>query len=293
MRIYLENNPPARSQYRLGRRADLRPVIVAHTAESGPTSTARGVARFIQGRSDPGSYHLIGDTRDIIQLVDFGNEAFGDATGSNKWAIHISLAMDASEWKASNNAPRKANLLDTFAQMAATVAHHLEAQKAIKSALDILWPKWPVDRDAPIGVTSHALRDPTRRTDPGAHFPWNQAQELTAHYVRNRHLITKAGQTMPTIEPSIHVQALQEWLYDNGRAPAHQTDRRRYADGIFGPITLSDTLAALNTGPGQAGAYKLYVEAVQGLAQAQAAASQHQETLDRLEAQALEGVEQG
>ncbi|MEL6983709.1 MAG: N-acetylmuramoyl-L-alanine amidase, partial [Actinomycetota bacterium] len=101
--IYLEDNPPARSQFRVGRRDPVKSVIVVHTAESGtdlsgPDAKAEGVASFIRGRSDAGSYHLIGDSDSIIQLIRFDNEAFHDRTGSNRWAIGISLAMNAADW---------------------------------------------------------------------------------------------------------------------------------------------------------------------------------------------------
>ncbi len=124
--IYLEDNPPVRSQFRTGRRDPVKSVIVVHTAESGteragPDSKAEGVASFIQRRSDAGSYHLIGDSDSIIQMIRFDNEAFHDRTGSNRWSIGISLAMNAADWPGLTSG-RRTELVRTAGQMAAIAA---------------------------------------------------------------------------------------------------------------------------------------------------------------------------
>lgn len=186
--IYLEQNRPRRSQFRVGRREPVRSVIVVHTAESGTDRfgadpRAENVARFIRDRSDPGSYHLLGDADSIIQLVRFDNEAFQDATGSNRWAIGISLAMNAADWPTLTTS-RRTQFTDTAAQMAAIAARWLddrdlpvpEARQLTKSQSD--------RRDAS-GFISHARRDPARRTDPGAGFPWTDFFRRYQQYVSN------------------------------------------------------------------------------------------------------------
>ncbi len=174
--IFLEQNRPNRSQFRVGRRSAVKPVIVVHTAESGTDRAgadpkAENVANFIQTRSTAGSYHLLGDADSIIQLVRFSNEAFQDGTGSNRWAIGISLAMNAADWT-SISSSRRDELTDTAAQMASIAADWLVSQGLEAPAARRI-SKSESDRSSASGFISHAERDPSRRSDPGRNFPWS------------------------------------------------------------------------------------------------------------------------
>jgi len=221
--IYLEDNPPRRDQFRSGRREPVRSVIVVHTAESGTDRfgadpRAENVARFIRDRADAGSYHLIGDADSIVQLVRFENEAFQDGSGSNPWAIGISLAMNAADWGGLSTS-RRAQFTDTAAQMASIAARWLtdrglplpEARHLTKTQSEL---------SGASGFISHARRDPTRRSDPGAGFPWSDFFQRYLQYVSNGGL----GPDRDTL-----IRQLQR-LVGVGD------------DGIVGPLTL----AALN-----------------------------------------------
>ncbi len=221
--IYLEQFPPVRSQFRTGRRSPVKPVIVVHTAESGTDRSgadpkAENVANFIRGRSTAGSYHLLGDADSIIQLVRFENEAFQDGTGSNRWAIGISLAMNAADWSGLSSSRRR-ELTETAAQMAAIAATWLKDRGLpIPEARRLT--KTESDRSSASGFISHARRDPARRTDPGADFPWTDFFRL-----------------------------YQQFLSGGGLEPGRDTLVRQLqalvgttADGIVGP----QTVAALN-----------------------------------------------
>ena len=169
---YLIDNPPRRSQYRKPRRSTPSGTIVIHTAENltditGPDTGAESVARFIQGRSTPGSYHLLGDRDSIIQLVPFEFEAFHDGTGSNPWSIGISAAMRAEDWRRLSRTNRSAYLA-TMVTMARRAADWLHTTHGI----DV--PAHRVDRSTARspGFCSHAEREtwfgtPGRRSDPG------------------------------------------------------------------------------------------------------------------------------
>lgn len=175
--IYLLLNPPARSQWRSRGTTSVRPVIVVHTAESAGTAVvpdlrAESTANFIRTRSTPGCYHIIGDTDSIIQLVSFSEAAFHDGTGSNDWSIGISLAVRAADWTTLDVATRD-QLVVVMAQMAAIAAEYLETQ-GLTAPTAVLLTKAESDLPDASGFISHALRDPTRRTDPGADFPWSQ-----------------------------------------------------------------------------------------------------------------------
>lgn len=183
--IYLEDNPPARSQFRAVRRSAVKSVIVVHTAESGTDfegvdQKAENVARFIQRRRDPGSYHLIGDADSIIQLVRFESEAYQDGTGSNPWAIGMSLAVNAADWQKMTMA-RRLQFVDTAAQMAAIAARWLQSQ-GLPAPHPVQLTSAQSDRADACGFISHARRDPRRRSDPGLGFPWQLFfQQYDAH----------------------------------------------------------------------------------------------------------------
>ncbi len=227
--FYLEDHPPkrARGQFRVGRRAKVKPVIVVHTAESGtdlegPDLKAENVARFIRTRSNAGSYHLIGDADSIIQLVDFGNEAYGDGTGSNPWAIHISLAMNAADWPTLTPA-RRDEFIDSAARMAMIAGDWLITQGLERPAAQWL-TKAESDMTNATGFISHARRDPTRRSDPGKHFPW---PEFLIRYKQLMDAVT---------HNETDIRAAQTMLTDLGYDPGP-------VDGIIGPRTTSAAIA--------------------------------------------------
>lgn len=174
--VYLRKNPPARSQYRSPRREDPSGLIVIHTAESaldsiGPDSGAENVAAFIARRTDaPGSYHILADSDSRIRLVRFTDEAYGDGTGSNPFAIHISAACRTTDWKTMSADQRK-GFIEQMAGGAAVAA------KWVKKNYGVTVPskritKVQSDERKP-GFITHAERDPSRRSDPGADFPWD------------------------------------------------------------------------------------------------------------------------
>lgn len=174
--IYLESNPPTMQQFR-PRRASVRPVIVVHTAETGgtagpPDGRAEGTANFIRTRSEFGSYHLVGDTDSIIQLVRFENTAYHDGTGSNDWSVGISLAMRADDWPGLDSVTRT-RLVNTAAQMAGMAAEWMQTQGVGKPA-PVRLSKIESDANGASGFIAHGDRDPGRRTDPGASFPWTE-----------------------------------------------------------------------------------------------------------------------
>jgi hypothetical protein len=171
---YLRTHPPARSQFRSPRRATPTGLTVVHTAESvmdtvGPDTGAENVAAFIRRRSEPGSYHDLVDSDSAIQLVRYGDEAFQDGTGSNRYALSISFALKAADWPRLSPARR-----DAFLEQAAAAFHR---QQAWLRAHDYpLTPLRRIGRAASelghAGFITHAERDPDRRKDPGAGFPW-------------------------------------------------------------------------------------------------------------------------
>lgn len=182
MTTYLEQHRPRQTQFRRPRRAKPSGLIVVHTAESimdkvGPDTGAENVAAFIANRSDYGSYHTLVDSDSRVRLVPFDAEAYGDGTGSNPYAIHISFAISAADWP-SMSKEKRAALLSQGVAAAVEAAHWLKAEHGI----DV--PAIQITREASerrmAGFISHGARDPGRRTDPGAGFPWKAFLDLFA-----------------------------------------------------------------------------------------------------------------
>lgn len=176
MAAYLVDNPPVRSQYRSPRRADPSGVVVAHTAENTPDFVAfdggaEAVAKFIRTRTDPGSYHDLVDSDSAINLVEYDDEAFHDGTGSNPHSYGVSGATRADVWPLAPQAWRDGCIY----QMAAAAARYavwLRARSGIIIPARRI-TRTESDNRVP-GFISHEERDPGRRSDPGAQFPWAQ-----------------------------------------------------------------------------------------------------------------------
>lgn len=187
MAAYLIDNPPRTRQFRRPRRATPSGVIVVHTAESfpdetGPDTGAENVARFIANRSDFGSYHDLADSDSLIQLVPYDAEAFHDGTGSNPHSYGVSAATQAAKWVQMGNEWTDA-CVRNMARGAARYARWIKREHGV----DI--PAKRITRaqsEARVpGFISHGERDPGRRSDPGATFPWTKflnyyAEELNA-----------------------------------------------------------------------------------------------------------------
>lgn len=228
--FYLLDHPPRRSQGRHPRRANVRPVVVVHTTESatdleGPDPTAERVAQFIADRTTPGNYHLIGDTDSIVPMLPMSWEVWGDRTGSNRWAVHVSLAMRAGDWP-SLPPERHQAFVRAAAWMFRMAGDWFEGQGLERPHARLL-TKPESDRWDANGFISHARRDPPRRTDPGPAFPWQQVFDLYEG--------DPVGDTIPVPDP--HMQEIQTVLIAGGYRPGNP-------DGIPGPKTLAAVEAA-------------------------------------------------
>lgn len=182
---YLETNPPRQRQFR-DRRAKPTGAIVIHTAESvmdssGEDTGAEGVARFIRDRTSYGSYHRLVDSDSIVPLVRFSKAAYGDGTGSNEWAVHISFAIRTTDWRRMN-AQRKEAFLRNGARAAAEAARWLKAEYGITVPAKHI-SRADSEAGRP-GFLSHAQRDPDRRSDPGADFDWSRFLALYAEEMK-------------------------------------------------------------------------------------------------------------
>lgn len=178
---YLDDHDPSVRQFR-DRGTTPSGVIVLHTAESqadviGPDTGAEGVAAFIAARTTYGSYHFLCDSDSIVDVVRLSQQAYGDGTGSNPHAIHISAAIQAATWPRMPREWREA----TVRNMARAA---VRADAYVHSIHGVHVPARRITRaesDRRVeGFISHGERDPGRRSDPGASFPWELFLETYA-----------------------------------------------------------------------------------------------------------------
>jgi hypothetical protein len=176
MTAYLATHDTALDQYRSPRRARPTGLVCIHTAESildtiGPDTGAEAVADWMTRRTNYGSYHDLADSDSVVHLVDYGDEAFHDGTGSNPWSLSISFALPASAWPKLSAEKRRGFLRQgaiAFARQQAWLkAHGYPTTPLIRVT------RAQSDAGQP-GFISHAERDPSRRTDPGVFFPWGE-----------------------------------------------------------------------------------------------------------------------
>lgn len=172
---FLDDHPNPNQRQQRERYDEVSGVLVVHTAESmldsiGVDTGAEGVANYIAVRTTPGSYHRLADSDSIVAVARFEMCTYGDGTGSNEHAIHISFACRAADWP-TMSAERKMAFIRNGAEAAA------EAYRWVKANRGIVIPARRITRaesDAKVpGFISHGERDPGRRTDPGPAFPWD------------------------------------------------------------------------------------------------------------------------
>lgn len=169
--FYLIDNPPRAKQFREHRKGNPSGAIVIHTAENKPgVGAAARVAKFISFRSTPGSYHVIVDQTSIIDLMPFSYQAFGEGTGGNRWAIHVSVACRAQDWQAFNSAQTNA-YLQNLALACRRAYLYMYENHGIQIPAETITPQ--EYRTQNPGFIGHGAVDPARRHDPGADFAWS------------------------------------------------------------------------------------------------------------------------
>ena len=240
--VYLEEHPPARTQFRRMRRFGVTGAIVVHTAENitdevWPDGGAENVARFISTRTDAaGSYHTVVDSDSIVEVGRYEWEMFHEGTGGNGWSLGLSFACRADRWP-TLPASWVDGAIDRGVEAAGDMAAWvLETRGIVVPAYHLTREEYYAGRPGFIG---HGELDPGRRSDPGTAFPWKRFIDQFAAYTG----APTNGDTMA----DTHVMEWQKYLIDTqGETGLGTTGPDRDgADGDFGPTTLERSKAHL------------------------------------------------
>ena len=170
MGYYLLDNPPARDQFRSPRRAPISGVVVVHNS-GGRRTSAANLAGFIQRRSDPGSYHELGNHRDdwIVMAPD-DVEAYGCATGDNRHAWHVCLTGNDGDF-AVGDAATEAGIF----QLSRRIVAFWQRQGITNPVLSrTLTYDEAHNRKIP-GIIHHGVIQPADRSDLWAKAPQRKA----------------------------------------------------------------------------------------------------------------------
>ena len=185
MSYYLLDNPPASQQFYPTRNGRLSGGVVLHTTESPadrtpPDNGASNVAGFISRRSDPGSYHVIVDSQNIVPLLPASYTAFHVAApGYNSTTYGVSIAARTTDLSPD----------DPWTQAAVMNAARAMVSFWLSNGFDPLAAaRWiaPTDTRTMPGVTTHGDAQPADRSDAWTRHPQRPALDaLLISCIRN------------------------------------------------------------------------------------------------------------
>jgi hypothetical protein len=181
---YLLDNPPASQQFYPTRNGRLSGGVVLHTTESPadrtpPDNGARNVAGFISRRSDPGSYHVIVDSQNIVPLLPASYTAFHVASsGYNSTTYGVSIAARTTDLHPDDPWTQAAVMNAARAMVSFWRGNGFDPYAAAR------WVAAPDTRTGP-GVTTHGDAQPADRSDAWTRHPHRPALDaMLVAYVR-------------------------------------------------------------------------------------------------------------
>lgn len=193
---YFQRNPQRTPQWNPRRRNGHTDsgVVVVHTFEAPAGRTCTWGANFLRTRTDYGSYHWLADALGYtLHLAPWSAETWHETTVNN-WSVGISMMAYAANWRKITPAQRR-NLIHG----AALGAHRYSRWRVSQGKSAV--PARRISRAQALarvpGFIGHGEIDTKRRTDPGAHFPWN---DFLAEYARleSRTPASNVSPTTPT-----------------------------------------------------------------------------------------------
>lgn len=179
---YLLDNPPRSPQYRSPRRDRVSGLVIVHNS-GGARTDALNLARFIENRGDPGSYHELGNHADdwVVMLPD-DVEAFGTTAGDNRWGWHVCLTGSDGSFVPTD--PATVRGIDQAAARAAAFWR----RQAITPRLDRFLTYTEAHDQRQPGLVHHGTLQPGDRSDAWAKSPRRPALDGLLLAACRRHL---------------------------------------------------------------------------------------------------------
>jgi len=204
--------------------------IVLHTTENDPgNGVAMNVARWQASTAPvPSSYHKLVDTHNIVQTVLDNHTAF-HAVNFNSRGLGVSFATRAARW--GRNATADTRMLERGAWVVAEWCKRYNIPVRMITRAE--------GARGVRGILTHALVDPSRRSDPGRGFPLQRFLNLVRQYISgggSRNYITTGDSGS---EVRSWQRDLLEW--DSRALPTFG------ADGDFGAETVRWTLRFMDS----------------------------------------------
>ena len=239
MGYYLFDHPPVRSQFKHPRRGMFTGAIGVHTTEgvidrNPPDMGAENTAGYITRRSDPGSYHKIGDSDSVVLLLPDDAEAYSVATdGLNRTTVNVAFACRTTDLDPDDPWTQKA-----FSLMAPHIVNTWDANGFEPAAC----ARW-LSRDEVLaghpGLFHHGTVQPWDRSDAFVRHPKRQALEdlLVAK-------IMAVAAPVPTPEPPKEDEEMK-WLYYHDESNGSEFVVTNSGDvRFYGPEALRELRAA-------------------------------------------------
>jgi hypothetical protein len=175
---YLLDHPnPHGPHHYASRKAPVLACVVHITAglqgkPAGADSSAEQTARYAATTDRPVSWHSGSDRDSHLRLLPDSHTAF-QCQGYNSCTIGHEISKRDTSWADED----PGWVTDTLQMAAACLRPRLAdlgipIRLATRGDLDREKAKGTAGR--PVGLLSHAVLDPTRRTDPGPDFPWDR-----------------------------------------------------------------------------------------------------------------------
>lgn len=207
-------------------------VITVHTAENNPDlvgrdSGAEAVARFFARTSRRASVHKVIDSDSIVDLLPDTHRAIHSKSAWRD-SLSFEISYKAAWW--GRNPAYEMRLLTK----ASEICRHWVATYGIRVRRINLAQYHRGES----GLIAHGDLDPTRRTDPGANFPW--ATFLTMIREEDEDMLHQGDRNEDVRVLQRLLTEYRELLSEPERAKVPSPGQ---ADAIFGPRTEAAVLA--------------------------------------------------
>jgi hypothetical protein len=248
MGFYLLDHPNRIAQYRHPRRARLSGMVGVHTSEGvmdtvGPDTGAENVARFIVGRADYGSYHVICDSDSTVNMAPDDYETWHIGADAHNWhSWGISAACRTVDWD-----PGSAWTQATITRMGVAVAGFWARNGFDVDKLAGRWLTREQARAHQAGLIEHGTAQPADRSDSWATRPDRAVlRQMLTDAILTAHRGDTGAIPAPIPPPSEEDDDMLKAPRKSWRTEAGEWFALR-PDGEFAYINGGETLKALQT----------------------------------------------